>query len=67
MVNGYADLQEVKHGVPFMHPWNTVIDLDYLSSEEDDFPDTNYWAEKKVCVNSILVINDFPAESECPF
>ena len=55
------------HGVPFMHPWNTVIDLDYLTSDFDDFTDTNYYAEKKVCVNSILVIDDFPAESDCPF
>ena len=50
-----------------MHPWNTVIDLDYLSSEEDDFTDTIYYAEKKVCVNSILVIDDIPVESDCPF
>ena len=55
------------HGVPFMHLWNTVIDLDYLTSNDDDFTDTNYYAEKKICVNSLLVINDFPAESGCPF
>ena len=55
------------HGVPFMHLWNTVIDLDYLTSNDDDFTDTNYDAEKKICVNSLLVINDFPAESGCPF
>ena len=55
------------HGVPFMHLWNTVIDLDYLTSDDDDFTDTNYYAEKEVCVNSILVIDDFPAESECQF
>ena len=52
------------HGVPFMHLWNTVIDLDYLSSDEEDFTDTNYYAEKKICVNSILYIIspkiDFP-------
>ena len=56
------------HGVPFMHPWNTVIDLDYRSSDDDDFTDTNYWTEKKVCVNDFLVIiDDLPIESECPF
>ena len=56
------------HGVPFMHPWNTIIDLDYRSSDDDDFTDTNYWTEKKVCVNDFLVIvNDLPVESECPF
>ena len=56
------------HGVPFMHPWNTVIDLDYLTSDYDDFTDTNYWTEKKVCVNDFLVIIDgLPAECECPF
>lgn len=56
------------HGVPFMHPWNTVIDLDYLTSNDDDFTDTNYWTEKKVCVNDFLVIVDEPpVESECPF
>ena len=55
------------HGVPFMHPWNTVIDLDYRSSDYDDFTDTNYWTEKKVCVNDFLVIVDLPAETSCPF
>ena len=56
------------HGVPFMHPWNTIIDLDYRSSGDDDFTDTNYWTEKKVCVNDFLVIvDDLPAECECPF
>ena len=56
------------HGVPFMHPWNTIIDLDYRSSDDDDFTDTNYWTEKKVCVNDFLVIvDDLPAECECPF
>jgi hypothetical protein len=56
------------HGVPFMHPWNTVIDLDFRSTDNDDFTDTNYWTEKKVCVNDFLVIiDDLPVESECPF
>jgi len=55
------------HGVPFMHPWNTIIDLDYRSSDNDDFTDTNYWTEKKVCVNDFLVIVDLPAETKCPF
>ena len=55
------------HGVPFMHPWNTIIDLDYRSSDSDDFTDTNYWTEKKVCVNDFLVIVDLPAETSCPF
>lgn len=55
------------HGVPFMHPWNTVIDLDYLTSDNDDFTDTNYWTEKKVCVSDFLVIVDLPEETECPF
>ena len=55
------------HGVPFMHPWNTVIDLDFRSTDDDDFTDTNYWTEKKVCVNDCLVIVDLPAETSCPF
>ena len=55
------------HGVPFMHPWNTIIDLDYRSSGDDDFTDTNYWTEKKVCVNEFLVVVDLPAETSCPF
>ena len=55
------------HGVPFMRPWNTIIDLDYRSSDDDDFTDTNYWTEKKVCVNDFLVIVDLPAETSCPF
>ena len=55
------------HGVPFMHPWNTVIDLDYLSSDEDKFTDINYYAEKKICVNSFLVINDCAPSADCPF
>ena len=56
------------HGVPFMHLWNTVIDLDYLTSDDDDFTDINYYAEKKVCVNSFLVIVDAPLmELDCPF
>ena len=55
------------HGVPFMHPWNTIIDLDYRSSDDDDFTDTNYWTEKKVCVNDFLVVVDLPAETSCPF
>ena len=55
------------HGVPFMHPWNTIIDLDYRSSDDNDFTDTNYWTEKKVCVNDFLVIVDLPAETSCPF
>lgn len=55
------------HGVPFMHPWNTIIDLDYRSSGDDDFTDTNYWTEKKVCVNDFLVVVDLPAETSCPF
>ena len=55
------------HGVPFMHPWNTIIDLDYLTYDDDDFTDINYWDEKKVCVSSIIVIDTIPAESDCPF
>ena len=40
----------------------------YLSSDNNDFTDTNYWTEKKVCVNDFLVIiDDLPVESECPF
>jgi len=56
------------HALPFMYPWNTIIDLDFLTSEDDDFTDTNYWTEKKVCVNSFLVIVDAPLmELDCPF
>ena len=55
------------HGVPFMQLWNNVIDLDYLTSDDDNFTDTNYWTEKKVCVNDFLVIDSFPAKTDCPF
>lgn len=55
------------HALPFMYPWNTIIDLDFLTSEDDDFTDTNYWTEKKVCVNDFLVVVDLPAETGCPF
>ena len=55
------------HGVPFMHLWNTVIDLDYLSYNNGFFTDTNYYADEKICVNSFLVIKDNLQESECPF
>ena len=57
------------HGVPFMHLWNTVIDLDFFTSDDDDFTDTNYYAEKKIYVNSILIIVDdiLPPELDCPF
>ena len=55
------------HGVPFMQLWNTVIDIDYLNADDDDYTDTNYYDEEKICVNSFLVIDDFPVESYCPF
>ena len=55
------------HGVPFMQLWNTVIDIDYLNADDDDYTDTNYYEEEKICVNSFLVIEDFPVESYCPF
>ena len=56
------------HRLPFMQLWNTVIDLDYLSDVDDDFTDTNCYAEKKVCVHSFLVINDFAHSiADCPF
>lgn len=56
------------HRLPFMQLWNTVIDLDYLSDVDDDFTDTNCYADKKVCVHSFLVINEFaPSAVDCPF
>ena len=56
------------HRLPFMQLWNTVIDLDYLSYVDDDYTDTNCYAEKKVCVHNFLVINEFaPSAVDCPF
>lgn len=55
------------HGMPFMHLWNAVIDIDYLSSDDEDYTDTNYYDEEKICVNSLLVLEDCPVESSCPF
>lgn len=48
----------------FMQAWNNVIDLDYLSNEDDAITDFNYYEDNKVKVDNILLIHD---EIYCPF
>ncbi len=50
-----------------MQVWNNVIGIDYLSCNDDAITDINYFAEKKVCVAKILIMNDNPPELDCPF
>ena len=53
--------------LPYMSIWNNVIDLDYLSIDDMAITDFNYYEEEKVCVDKILIIQDEPPESVCPF
>lgn len=34
--------------IPYMSIWNNVIDLDYLSNDDDTITDFNYYEEDKV-------------------
>lgn len=51
----------------FAQVWNNVIDLDYLSPDDDAITDINHYAEKEVGVARILIMNDNPPELDCPF
>ena len=53
--------------LPFMQVWNNVIDLDYLSPDDETATDINHYGADKVCVNQILIIHDNPPIDECPF
>ena len=47
--------------------WNNVIDIDYLSCDDDAMSDINYFTGKEVCVARILIIHNNPTEFDCPF
>ena len=53
--------------IPYMSIWNNVIDLDYISNDDDTITDFNYYEEDNVCVSNILVIHDNLFEVDCPF
>ena len=55
------------HRLPFMQVWNNVIDLDYLSNDNEAFTDINHYEDNKVCVGDVLIIHDKPIELDCPF
>ena len=50
----------------YMQIWNNVIDLDYFQLFDDVYTDYNYYAESKIIVDEILIIND-PPEQDLPF
>lgn len=51
----------------FMQVWNNIIDLDYLSNDNDAITDIDHYSGKKVYVNEILIINEKSTELDCPF
>ena len=51
----------------FMQVWNNIIDLDYLSNDNDAITDIDHYSGKEVYVNEILIIHDSPTELDCPF
>ena len=53
--------------LPFMQVWNNIIDIDYLSTNDESITDINHYEDNKVCVEEILIIHDNPPELECPF
>ena len=53
--------------LPVMQIWNNVIDLDYLSPDDESKTDINHYEDNKVCVEDILIIHDTPLGSDCPF
>lgn len=53
--------------LPYMHIWNNVIDLDYLSNDNYAITDINYFEEEKVMVRDFLIIHDTPQKNDCPF
>ena len=50
-----------------MQIWNNVIDLDFLSPEDETETDINHYEADKVCVNKILIMHNDPSIEECPF
>lgn len=55
------------HKLPFMQIWNNVIDLDYLSNDDEALTDINHYEDNKVYVSDILIIHDKPTKFDCPF
>ena len=53
--------------LPFMQVWNNIIDIDYLSTDDESKTDINHYEGNEVCVEDILIIHDNPPELECPF
>ena len=53
--------------LPFMQVWNNIIDIDYLSTDDESKTDINHYEGDKVCVEDILIIHEDPPESDCPF
>lgn len=53
--------------LPFMQIWNNVIDLDYISSDNDSVTDIDHYSGKEVFVDKILIINEKSTELDCPF
>lgn len=53
--------------LPFMQVWNNIIDIDYLSTDDESKTDINHYENNKVCVEDILIIHDDTPESDCPF
>lgn len=50
----------------YMQVWNNVIDLDYYQLFDYVYTDYNYYAESKIIVDEILIIND-PPQEDLPF
>ena len=48
--------------IPYMSIWNNVIDLDYLSNDDDTITDFNHYENDKVSVSNILIIYEKPSE-----
>lgn len=53
--------------LPFMQVWNNIIDIDYLSTDDESKTDINHYEGDKVCVEDILIIHEDPPENNCPF
>lgn len=53
--------------LPIMQVWNNIIDIDYLSIDDESKTDINHYEDNKVCVEDILIIHDTPLGSDCPF
>lgn len=53
--------------LPFMQVWNNIVDIDYLSTDDESKTDINQYENNKVRVEDILIIHDDPLELDCPF